>query len=312
MNRALPYAALFLALLALGCGGSSVGSSSAHSSSAGASGLTAPQIEAVLMPSAGAVNNNPPVVEDPLNIQTGEVVLFQLAAYDVAGGRHVVTSNNWSWSDTVNQFGTLDSYSGLFTVGQAAMSTQYNVNAYYAGSATPVAAKYLVNPHQARVIGKVVASDTLAGVRGVGIKFYASDNTLSGYAVTSYDGTFRASVNTNAVKFSVDPDTIGPAYWQSYSYGANPAYASDHSQPPLLTFDAGVDTCDSSFQTLYRRDQSQIGTSLTLGENFMFAVTQPSSLLIPVVPASSSDPGIIILNSRVSYPSRPTSTGCSG
>ena len=304
MNRALPYAALVLALTALGCGGSSTGSST---STVGASGLTTPQIEAQVFTSSTATGSAP-VVEDTLNIQTGELVEFQVVAYDSAGVRHVLGATNWTWSDSANSYGTLDPASGLFAVGSAATPSRQIVNARYNGAT--VAAYYNVNPYQSRVIGQVIASDTKAGVRGVGVTFYASDNTVAGYTLSSYDGTFRASVRANAVKFSVDPTTLGTGYWQSFSYGLNPAYATDPTASQLLSYDDGVDTCDATFQTLFHRDATQIGSSLVIGENFLFAATQPCTLLTPVTPANTADTGLIYVNSRTS--ARPASNGCSG
>jgi hypothetical protein len=308
MNRAISYAALLMALLALGCGGSSTGSSTPAAASVPS--LSTPTIEAVVFQAGGTPNTFPPVVEDTSNIQVGELVDFQAVAYDSTGGRHVLAATNWRWSDTTNQYGSLDPYSGLFSVGQSPMASRGTVNVTVNGAT--IAAFYLVNPNQARIIGQVIGSDTNKGLRGIGITFYDSGLNVTAYVVSSYDGTFRASSKTTAVSFSVDPDTVPASYWQSFSYGLNPAYVTDPTQPRLLTFDAGSDTCNAGFQTLYTRTGSQIGTSPIVGDNFLFSPAQPSTVLTPVTPAVAGDPGLIILNARSTYPSRPQSNGCTG
>lgn len=275
--------------------------------------LGAPQIEAVIMQSGSAADPYAPVVEDTQNIQVGELLEFQVVAYDAAGGRHILPASDWRWTDTANQYGTLDPNSGLFSVGTAAMANRGLVNATLTSTGATVAAWYLVNPNQARIIGKVVASNTNGPLRGIEIDFFDSTLTQTASVVSSYDGTFRASAKLTTVQFTVNPDSIPSTFWQQFSYGQNPAYISSPStQQPTLLYDAGSDTCMAAFQTLYSRSGSQLGNALTIGENFMFAPTQPSTLLEPVTPANPSDPNLIVISSKATYQTRPTSNGCTG
>jgi hypothetical protein len=274
---------------------------------------TSPSIEAILMQSGNNGDPFGPVVEDTSNIQVGELVEFQVVQYDPLGGRHVIPAVSWRWDDKPDQFGTLDPNSGLFSVGQASMPSHFKVNATVASTGVSVGAYYLVNPYQARIIGQVIGSDTQRGMRGVEVDFFDSNQNEVDAVTTSYDGTFRASARLTAVQFTVNPDSIPSTYWQQFSYGQNPAFLTNpSSQQPTLLFDAGSSMCFTGFQTLYSRSGSQIGTTLAQGENFLFAPTQPSVLLQPVTPASSTDPNLIVISSKSTYQARPNSNGCTG
>jgi hypothetical protein len=265
------------------------------------------------MQAGGAADPYAPVVEDASNIQVGELLLFQVVQYDPLGGRHVMPATSWRWDDTSDQFGKLDPYSGLFSVGESAMPSHFKINATVVATGATVASYYFVNPYQARIIGQVIGSDTQRGMRGVEIDFFDANMDEVDHVVTSYDGTFRASSPLTAVQFTVNPDTIPATYWQQFGYGQNPLYISNPTtQQPTLLFDAGSSTCTTGFQTLYSRSGTQIGNSLIQGENFLFAPTQPSVLLEPVTPANATDPNLIVISSKTTYQVRPNSNGCTG
>src|SRR5689334_14223341 len=46
---------------------------------------------------------------DPLNIQAGDTVVFQVVGYDTNRQRHVLTSSNWTTNDNGNAAGPLAS-----------------------------------------------------------------------------------------------------------------------------------------------------------------------------------------------------------
>jgi hypothetical protein len=301
MNRVLTFAALSMALLAVGCGGSSTGTNTSPSTGATYSSIV---IEADLL-SSGAQPpvGTLPVVEDTLNLQLGELVKFVIVGYDSVGGRHELTSTDWRNADTSQEFGSLDPGSGQYAIGQNAMGSSMLVEGKYQG--VPYRTYFKVNPTQARLIGQVVSSDGRTGVRGVSLQFFAQGGEVVGSVKTSYDGTFRASVPLNAVSFTIDPASVSTPFWQSFNFGL------DSTNTPVI-YDAGSPTCTTPFNPFYSRAGVLIGTTLSVGENFMFQPQEPSGLLTPVVPAVTNDPSVIVLAARTTYAGKPVSTGCSG
>jgi hypothetical protein len=163
-------------------------------------------------------------VQDPRNIQTGEQYYFQLVTYDAAGNRIIHDDVSWQTSDTNGRFGNIGSNSGLFLAGSNVNQTDQFIFGFADG--VRYEAKYNIKPRQVRLIGKVLDEDTGMPVLnqnhvGVDIFFFDNFGTLVGQATSSYDGTFRASVPTNTVKFT---PTVGSVpvtpieYYQSFLY----------------------------------------------------------------------------------------------
>jgi hypothetical protein len=307
MNRPPLYAALSLALLALGCGGSSTGSSSTTSVSL--SNLSTPQIEAVLT-TAGAtgVTSLPnPVVEDARDIQIGDIIQFELVAYDSSGGRHVLAGTGWS-KNLSSQYGALNSVTGQFTTTQTAMPNIDAIGVTY--NNTLYTASYQVQPQEPRLIGQIVSSSGGAAVPGVEVDFFNSSGIQVGAASTAYDGTFRASVPSSAVSFTLNSSTITGAYWQSFAYGFGGT---------TFQYDAGSTTCYAplsyypvTWTGIQPTSTAASTTSLPTSASSLFLAPAGTSAFAQVLPLSSSDPGIIVLAARVGNATKPQSSGCSG
>lgn len=291
MNRAPQFAALAMALLVLGCGGSS--STTTTQAVSLPTNLTTPQVEAIITPSSvTSTDPNAVVVQDAQNIEVGQNLTFQLAAYGPTGTRYVLSPDRW-FSDDNGIYGNLATLSGNYQVSTQLSQTAYQVGSTY--STITYSTNVQVKPREARLIGRILSS-TGTPIRNIGIMFYDSLG-LAGEVFSSYDGTFRASVDTGVTTFTIDPATVSASYWLSYTYNDS-------------IYDAAVDTCKAPLGTLYNSTGSALGVSLSVGDNYMFAPAQPAALLTPVRPASANDAGVIVLAAKATYTTKPSSTGC--
>jgi hypothetical protein len=218
--------AALAALIVFGCGGGGPGGGTGGN-------LTNIRVEAVLA-------SNPSIIKDPLNIQVGEQIQFQVVGYDEDGKRVVLSSSAWQSGDTTGQAGTLTS-GGLFTATASSAGTKYSVSGFAAGQRR--FSQYEVKPVQAEVTGRVVDSTSFTGVGGVTIRFYNNVGAQVGSSTTAFDGTFRASVPASATRFHLDPTTIPIAYYNNYTYsGLRYASTIATCTAPLPALANGVTT----------------------------------------------------------------------
>lgn len=224
MKHGHSLAVALLALTLSACGGGGGGSSSTGSPV----GLTGtPRVEAVLTDTSLDPNFS---YQDPLNLQTGDGVTFQLVSYSSSGERTVLAPDGWRTTDTNSTYGILAS-NGVFTAGNSAMPTgsKYIVTATFGGR--DYSSYYVINPRQVRLRGKVLAEADSADqsvnpVYGLTVNFYGPRNpddpssatVIVATVHTAVDGTFRASIPSSATGFSIDPASVPGPYYASFRY----------------------------------------------------------------------------------------------
>ena len=175
--------------------------------------------------------------QDPMNIEAGEQMVFQLVSYQVdpttgkyvynAAGlpvRKIYTGVTFSNSDQSNTYGKLSANTGEFTAGATptSASTNLEVTAFYNG--VTYQANYAIRIAQARLIGSVLAQGTSALVTASPlspqpqVQFFDGTGALVDTVTVQYDGTFRASVPTTTAVFTVVADTVPKEFFQAYNY----------------------------------------------------------------------------------------------
>ncbi|AIE86457.1 hypothetical protein [Fimbriimonas ginsengisoli] len=237
MKHVQSYAAAFLALALIGCGGSSDNRSSGGDPLAG---LSTPRIEAIvrveraslmhpdqfsdeqlldptnqavfndLIPSAKTVFG----FQDPLNFQTGENFVFQLAAYRSDGSR-VVLPATFTSSDTAGTFGVIASNTGTFNASNQATNVSQTVRAQYNG--VEYQTQYAVKERQARIVGSVKLDGGNAPANVI-LQFYNVDGLVVGTVNTATNGTYRASVPQGAVSFTVVGNSVPDSVYRVFTY----------------------------------------------------------------------------------------------
>lgn len=188
-----------------GCGGGGGGSSS----DGGSTGATI-RAEAAL-----AASPSTPI--DPVNIQVGETIAFQVVSYDASNVRTILSSTGWTTNDNGNQAGILQ------TDGTFSATTSSGVTIYTAtgtANAKTYSLGYRVKPVQAQVTGTVMDSNGLTAA-GVKVVFYNAAGVESSRVTTQYNGTFRASVPATATMFNFDTASLPTSrYFRSFTFQA--------------------------------------------------------------------------------------------
>jgi hypothetical protein len=193
-----------LALLIFGCGGG--GSSGGNGGGTGT--LNDIRVESVFAADPGTI-------VDPLNIQVGDTIRFQVVGYDDNDNRVILNASNWRTTDAARQAGQL-TQAGVLTATASSNGTRYTVSANAAGAVR--SRQYEVRPSQARVRGRVVDATSGLGIDNIQVRFYNDAGTVVGSVRTAFDGTFLASVPLAATRFHLDPQTVPNAYYNSYSF----------------------------------------------------------------------------------------------
>ena len=247
--------------------------------------------------------------QDPLNLQAGDNVTFQLVNYSGSGAsakRSVVPTQSsaaggvsFTTNDTTARAGSLSPTDGIFTAASTdSGSRQYIVTARYRGAAFN--ALYQINPrvNQVRVRGKVVDSGT-NGVYNAVVEFYEPRNpkdTASRQVVvasvrTAVDGTFRASVPIPQMENTLDVSTGDDATPPAITYTVRPpdGYGTTFTAP---TLDSNSGFVQRTFTVGALFDQSgtapQAGVSGNVGTE-----TQPTLALLTdyfLTPSLVDDP----------------------
>lgn len=258
MKRVLLFSLGIVALLTSGCGGSGGGSSSTDSTA----NLGTPQIEAIVkIERTNLVNQSQytdeelldPTVVDPDdlivptiygvqdldNFQTNETYVLQLVAYNSVTGARVILPASFRTGDTDFTYGNLGN-SGLYTASD--ISTISSVGVWATYNNQTYSSTYQLKEQRLRYIGKVVL-ETGAVAKGVKVNFYDSNGLSTGTVVSAYDGTFRASLASTTVAFSIDPhsETQGR---NNFSFGGTTYIAGDPTARPSLTL-ASTGTLDT-------------------------------------------------------------------
>jgi hypothetical protein len=161
-------------------------------------------------------------IQDPLNIQCGEQMVFQVVNYSANGTRNILPGTSFQSSDG-GTFGTLAGNTGDYIAGNSpttsnlAMTGTINGFSYFT--------TYAIKIDQVRLIGKVLVEGTNALLTPdpthnypPQIQFFNQAGGLVDTVAIAEDGTFRASVPTLAASFTVVGDSLPSAYYQSFQY----------------------------------------------------------------------------------------------
>ncbi len=213
LNRTLIALTFVLVLIVAGCGGGGGGGTNGGGSG-GTFGPT--RVEAV---------NGSNQYIDPLNIQVGDHVTFQLARYNLATfSRQVVgVSGSWSTDDIGSQAGTLASSGGYSA--NSVSATTYTVSATSSSDGITYQRTYKVLPTMASVRG--TAKDTLGKfVAGVIVVFYDGGGAEVGRTTSSGGGAIYASVPTSATRFHVLSSSVNTSLYQQYYTFAGLGYST--------------------------------------------------------------------------------------
>ena len=285
-GHSLAVGVLAMFLAACGGGGS-------HDTSSNVA-TTTPRVEAVV-----TGNSADPLYryQDPLSIESGDTVQFQLVRYDDSGNREVLPTT-WRSSDTQATYGAITSNTGSY-----AASTRDSGNLRFIATAryndVDYSTFYRVNPRQVRVAGRLLAEGTLTPIDGATIDVYgpsnASDSTTAltrlASVQTSENGTFRISVrsaNDNVASggtpsplyFTIRAGTIPQTgYFDSFVFRGQ-------------RFDSGFTACLAPFT-------STDGSAFVTGEQFMVDSTN----------GEAETNGTILLTPNTGG-TRPSATGC--
>jgi hypothetical protein len=250
------FASLAAALVAIGCGGSGNGSAGVAPAPVLSS---TPRVEAIVKvlptnimnpdewtaaqllnpqtPGLQADLINPTVfgVEDPMNMEAGEDVVFQLVTYTVTNGnivRNILSGVTFQSSDVTSTYGTIAQNTGDFIAGPAKTPGTYWVTAFYNG--VSYSTPYKIQVDQVRLLATVLAQGTNANqLAGTELQFFDNSNTLVDTVTVQFDGSIRASIPTTAASFTVVADSVPGAFYQSFNYLS-------------LQYDAGLSGCYAS------------------------------------------------------------------
>jgi len=238
MKHVQSFSAAVLALILVGCGGSS--NNSGTSTPVGNTSTV--RIEAIVQVQSTNIKDyatNPtrftaaqlldptnqtlkgdlidPTVfgfQDMTNFQIGEDYVFQLASYDSSGNRTVLPAQ-FSSSDALGLSGNLAGNSGTFQASNNATSAPVSIYANYNGKS--YSGLFQTHTRQARLDGNVT---TAAGnpVPGADVLFYDQNGLLVGSVFSAADGTFRASIPIGAQTFTIDPHFLTTGFYGVFQY----------------------------------------------------------------------------------------------
>lgn len=309
MKRGHSLALGLLALALAACGGSGNDSNS----NSEPVGLTnTPRIEAVLYNPALDPNY---IYQDPLNLQTGDVVRFELVNYTTSGdstSRNVLDVDSFRTNDTNSVAGSLDTDGGVFSSASSDTgSRQYILTARYQG--VDYSTFYKINPRQIRLRGRLLAEGSNKPVYNATIDFYSNRNPLDPTSAqiviatvhTGPDGTFRASIpafNDNVstvaeandapkVTFTVRSSALPDGYYNSFVFKG-------------FRYDAGSNVCRAALVS------NDVVTDPDTGETAFLPYKSGDRLLISEDEDNSLN-GTILLTPTSLFNTKPDPDGCS-
>lgn len=149
---------------------------------------------------------------DALNLILGDVVLFELAGYDINNKRTKLTADSWSLSNVIGNPGTLGPNGEFVASGEGSAT----VKATYQGK-NVIGLPLVVRPFQATLNG-TVSSIYGGGISNVIVAFYNDANTEVGRARTNASGAFSASVPTTATKVNLVASLMPAGWYKEWMY----------------------------------------------------------------------------------------------
>ncbi len=185
-----------------GCGG---GGGTGSGTGTGSGPLHALQV--------GAYNNLNQML-DARNIVVGDVVQLDITARDKNNILVVVPVSGWTTTAPAG-VATVSSSGLVHAIGAAA--TPYRVSVVYGG--VLYSAPIVVTASQDLVTGLV--RNSANPIQDVIVRFYDASTHVVGVAYTARDGTFRASLPSTAVRFTIDlalADANNVYYYPQFAY----------------------------------------------------------------------------------------------
>lgn len=309
MKHGHSFALGLLTLALVACGGNGGGGGNSNDEPVGLTNT--PRLEAILSdPSIDPEYQ----FQDPLSLQTGDQVRFQLVNYTGSGAnveRHVLNAESFRTNDVNNVAGQLSSSTGNFAAATTDTGNrQYIVSARYQG--VDYSSFYRINPRQIRLRGKVLAEGTGLPVYNATVDFYSLRNPLDPTSAqvriatvhTAYDGTFRVSISA----FNDDVDTVAEA-----NEAAKIMFTVRSSELPSgfyssflfqgARYDAGSTVCRA---TLLSND---VVADPDTGETVYLPFKSGDRYLITEDSEAESN-GTILLTPTSLYDSKPEADGC--
>jgi len=197
--------------------------------------------------------------QDMTNFQIGEDYVFQLASYDSSGKRTVLPAL-FTTSDSLGISGNLAGNSGTFQASNSATSAPVSIYADYNGKS--YSGLFQTHPRQARLEGNVTTPGGTP-VASADVLFYDQNGLLVGNVYSATDGSFRASIPIAAQTFTVDPHSLTTALYGVFQYVPNTT---------TVTYAAGDADC-----------RAPLPLPLTVGTQPLAGGTPFTVTLVPVV-----------------------------
>ncbi len=306
MKHGHSFAIGILAFALAACGGSGNGGSGSS-----VVGLTStPRVEVVL--TDPTLDPGYPYM-DPLSLQTGDRVQFQLVNYSGstdAPTRNVLVASSFRTTDSTGVGGVFSTSDGVFSAATTDTGGRdYIVTARYLDQ--DYSTFYTVNARQIRLHGKVVAEGTGLPVYNATVDFYGLRNPLDSTSQTvviasvhtAVDGTYKVSIpafndsvgtaaEANAapkITFTVRDSALPDGYYGSFIY-------------KTTRYDAGSTVCRPTLiSAIPSSDDSSVFLPFKSGERFIIDTTD----------SDATTNGTIVLTPKTLFDSKPDPDGCS-
>ncbi|MHB8636031.1 MAG: hypothetical protein ACYC96_06115 [Fimbriimonadaceae bacterium] len=214
MKYAPLIVALAIAIIALGCGGSSGGGSTTGTGTTTTGATTGDPVTTQII-----AESAPGVQVDPTNAQVGDTLTFKLVLIDLATGTYTTLPHAaFTTTDTKGVAGTLNTLTGAFVARASTAGVSFTISTT-AQSVTYNAA-YAVTPVQGRVSGTVIDSNGVAVPFAVVLFFDSSSNQV-GMTTATVNGAFNGSVSMLGTRFNLSSASLNPShYYEAFTYGS--------------------------------------------------------------------------------------------
>lgn len=155
---------------------------------------------------------------DPGTLFIGDSLQLQITSRDTNGKLITIPASGWT-TNAPSNVATVSS-SGVLVALASSGTNQYVVQVNVGGAT--YSATISVSPSQYIVTG-LVRNTSNVGIESVAVLAYNGTTTLVGQTHTSRAGTFRMSVPSSAVRFTVDMSKADPGhvyYFTQFGYGS--------------------------------------------------------------------------------------------